>query len=488
MNVGVWGATVMLRILVNVLLIGLFAPGCMRAELVWDELPVPAVVRGYAIKQFAINNKDTIWALGFGPSNDSALFRWDNITKQWKDHPKNLDNLVVFSLSWDNVLFAIQKLGNKALLYAWNGSTWQEIHSIENVSTITSMAALNQHKIYIIVNERVYVFDNEIWKQVGVHEGFREVAVGSDGSLYARRFNFQKALDPKTAFPASALQVVFWNGSTWDALETRTDDKAVLSITVVNKDTIYGIVRVPEDTAGGAAYKLMPGSSRLIPVGDRTDLSTIAAAQGVVWALSWLPHPEDRKFYTLVDKKQVPSENPASSAPTVLQKVRSLLEAPIPQPTAPVLPESVENYPLPMPVQPAPAPAHPPMGGQWAPPMGGQFQPNMYPHHPITGPQPATGPVAPPPPMLPPSASPPSLSPQSITVPAPLGWTINIQPQQGGTSPMGSNPITPLPPKPPLPMPSQPPSGSTPPPNPTLPVPPQPLPSGPTPPSGGVTP
>ncbi len=283
----------------------------MSAELIWDELPAPINFKGYSIKKVAIANKDVIWALGMQGEN-SALFSWDAPNKTWKDHPKNMERIITIAASPDNILFIAQKNPTNVSIQGWNGSVWREVYSIEHATTVNSISAINKNLIYVIVNEKAYALNIETknWQQLSSLEGFREISASKDGAIYARRFDFQLALNPDTAFPAYSLQLLAWTGSSWQQKEFTIDkEKSVASIAVQDKNNVWCIIR--EEASGGKAYKWLDGQQKLELLGNRTDLYTIAAsADGTVWAFTWAPNDIDRKLYSWGEKRE---EKPAEA-------------------------------------------------------------------------------------------------------------------------------------------------------------------------------
>jgi hypothetical protein len=323
----------------------------------WQEVPAPLVVKDYAVKSIAIGNKNFIWALATNQTN-SMLFKWNADKKSWDEISKNISNIEAIAASSNNILFAFQKKDDAAILQAWNGEKWQEMYRIKH-ARIGSLAAIDEKKIYAIVNEKAYELSGETWRQLGSLEGFREIAASNDGTVFARRFNFQSALNPETAFPSYSLELLTWNNSEWQKQDVTLAEKTtgIMSIAVQNKETIWCIIR--EDAAGGKAYKWLPTEKRLDLQGTRTDLYTIAASNdATIWAISWAPEAADRKVYTWAEVKEEPKKEEVKtqlSPPEQPQTTKATQQPPLP-----LTPQQPTQITPPTPSQSPAAPTQPP--------------------------------------------------------------------------------------------------------------------------------
>lgn len=329
----------------------------LYAEWTWQEVPASLIVKDYAVKSIAIGNKNFIWALGANQTN-SMLFNWNSDKKSWEEISKNISNVEAIAASSNNILFAFQKKDDAAILQAWNGEKWQEMYRIEH-ARIGSLAAIDEKKIYAVVNEKAYELSGETWRQLGSLEGFREIAASNDGTVFARRFNFQSALNPETAFPSFSLELLTLNNNEWQKQDVTLAEKTtgIMSIAVQNKETIWCIVR--EDAAGGKAYKWLPTEKRLDLQGTRTDLYTIAASNDdTAWAISWAPEVADRKIYTWIEVKEEPKKEEVKTQPSPTEQTQTTKATQ--QPPLPPMPQQPTQMTPPPPAQPPMVPAQPP--------------------------------------------------------------------------------------------------------------------------------
>lgn len=309
-----------------------FTATAVFAELFWQELPAPIVIKDYVINTIAIGNKNFIWALGKNKT-DSILFKWNLEKKVWEEFQKSIPHIETIATSSNDILFVFQKQESTAILQAWNGDKWQEMYRIEN-ARIGSLAAVDERHVYAVINEKAYELSGETWRQLGSLEGFREIAVGADGSVFARRFNFQSALKPETASPAFSLELLRWNINEWQKQEIALVEKntGVMSIAVQNKDIIWIVIR--EDSAGGKIYTWLPAENKLDLQGARTDLYTITASNDkTIWAINWMPEIIDRKIYTWTDMLEPKKEDLKVLATMPIQPAQQVvITQSVPQP------------------------------------------------------------------------------------------------------------------------------------------------------------
>lgn len=289
-------------------IVGLMSSGALVAQ--WQELPVPTIIKGFSIKSLAIGNQHVIWALGIKNQQESALFSWHEASSSWQEISKKLPYIEAIAANNNNILFALQKTNGAASLQAWNGSSWQEMYRIEH-ARIGSLAALGQNKVCAVINEKAYMLNGESWHQLGTIEGFREVAAGGENTLFARRFNFEAALNPTTAVPAHSLELLRWDmvTKTWQKQNVVSEEKekGIMSIAVQGDTALWLIIR--EGAMGGKVYSWNHESQKLEQRGANSDLYLVAASNdGTVWALSGSPGQPGRKLYRWVEEKSVPAQ------------------------------------------------------------------------------------------------------------------------------------------------------------------------------------